>query len=94
MTQNNYTNLIGHNYNAHNQYLQTLLSTGIIGIIILLIFSFSPFYFGIKHKDILYISFVIVLILNIFVESMFEARAGVNFIAIMNMLLLLRAVEN
>ena len=92
--ENNYTNLIGHNYNAHNQYLQTLLSTGIIGIIILLIFSFSPFYFGIKHKDILYISFVIVLILNIFVESMFEARAGVNFIAIMNMLLLLRAVEN
>ena len=91
--ENNYTNLIGHNYNAHNQYLQTLLATGILGIIILLIYCLSPFYFGIKHHDILYISFTIVLILNIFVESMFEARAGVNFIAIMSMLLYLRAVE-
>ena len=87
----NYTNLIGHHFNAHNQYLQTLLTTGIPGIIILIAYCLHPLIIGIHRKNTLYISFAILLILNIAVESMFEVRGGVAFFAIMNVLLLLRS---
>lgn len=87
----NYTNLIGHHYNAHNQYLQTLLTTGIPGIIILLTYCLYPLVISIRKRNILYQSFVLILILNILVESMFEVRAGVDFLAMMNVLLFLRS---
>lgn len=86
----NYTNLIGHHFNAHNQYLQTLLTTGIPGIIVLIAYCLHPLVAGFRKKNILYISFALMVILNLTVESMFEVRGGVNFIAIMNVLLLLR----
>ena len=87
----NYTNLIGHHFNAHNQYLQTLLTTGIPGIIILLTYCLYPLVISIRKRNILYQSFVIIMILNILVESMFEVRAGVEFLALMNVLLFLRS---
>lgn len=83
----NYTNLIGHHFNAHNQYLQTLLAVGIPGLIILLCYCLYPLWFSIKSKDILFFSFGVILIFNILVESMFEVRAGVDFFAILNVLL-------
>lgn len=86
----NYTNLIGHHFNAHNQYLQTLLTTGIPGILVLIAFCLHPLVVGIHKKNILYISFAIILILNIAVESMFEVRGGVCFFALFNTLLFLR----
>ena len=86
----NYTNLIGHHFNAHNQYLQTLLTTGIPGILVLIAYCLHPLVAGFRKKNILYISFALMVILNLTVESMFEVRGGVNFIAIMNVLLLLR----
>ena len=86
----NYTNLIGRHFNAHNQYLQTLLTTGIPGLIVLLTYCLHPFITGIRKKNVLYISFALILILNLVVESMFEVRGGVCFFAIFNTLLLLR----
>lgn len=87
----NYTNLIGHHFNAHNQYLQTLLTTGIPGIIILLTYCLYPLVISIRKRNILYQSFVLIMILNILVESMFEVRAGVDFLALMNVLLFIRS---
>lgn len=87
----NYTNLIGHHFNAHNQYLQTLLTTGLPGIIVLIAYCLHPLIMGIRRKNTLYVSFAIILILNIVVESMFEVRGGVAFFAIMSVLLLLRS---
>ena len=89
----NYTNLIGHHFNAHNQYLQTLLTVGIPGLIILLTYCFYPLYFSIRKKDMLYLSFAVILIFNLLVESMFEIRAGVQFFAIINVLLWLLSVK-
>lgn len=87
----NYTNLIGHHFNAHNQYLQTLLTTGIPGILALLAYCLMPLVTSLRRKNTLYFSFAVILILNIVVESMFETRGGVDFFAIMNVLLLLRS---
>ncbi len=83
----NYTNVIRHHYNAHNQYLQTLLETGILGLLALLALCLYPLYYGIRHRDTLYVTFAIIVLLNISVECMLRVRAGVNFIALFNVLL-------
>lgn len=86
----NYTNLIGHHFNAHNQYLQTLLTVGIPGVLALLCYCGFPFVVSFKRRDFLYLSFAVIVVLNLAAESMFETRAGVDFIALMNVLLLLK----
>lgn len=90
--RNDYKNLVGRHFNAHNQYLQSLLSTGIPGIMVVIAYTLLPLVVGMRKKDALLFSFSIILILNVFVESMFEVRGGVAFIAIMHVLLLLRLV--
>jgi len=85
-----YTNLIGHHYNAHNQWLQALTSTGILGALIVLAYCLFPLIYGIKKRDILYITFSLLIIGNMLVESMFERKMGAVFIAIMFVLLFLR----
>ena len=83
----NYTNLIGRHYNAHCQYLQTLMETGILGLLCLLAFCFYSLAYSIRHKNFLYFSFAIMIIINIAVECMFKVRSGTNFIALANILL-------
>lgn len=90
----NYKNLIGKQFNAHNQYLQNILSTGIAGITILLLFSLYPLILAIKRKDILLLTFAIIMIINNLVESTFEVRVGVDFFAAFNVLLYLNSEKD
>ena len=85
--EKNYSNLLEHNYNAHCQYVQALIETGIIGLAVLLSYCLYPVYYSIRKKNILYLSFALLVILNISVECMFHTRSGVDFIALMNVLL-------
>ena len=80
-----------HNYNAHNQYLQALLTNGIPGIILLLLYFFAPLGESIRYRDILLLSLFILLALNSCFECLFDRRFGVDFFAIMVPLLMLRA---
>lgn len=89
----NYSNIIGHRYNAHCQYLQNLLETGIPGLIALLAFSIYPLYYSIRKRDLLYFSFSIIVILNIAVECMLKVRSGVDFIALFNALFFINAAK-
>lgn len=82
-----------HNYNAHNQYLQALVTNGIPGIIILLLYFFTPFGTSLKYKDILLFSLFVILALNSCVECVFDRRFGVDFFALMIPLLMLNAIK-
>ncbi|MCR4964577.1 MAG: O-antigen ligase family protein [Bacteroidales bacterium] len=88
--KNGYKNLIGHHFNAHNQWLQALTTTGILGALIVLAYTLFPIIYGIRKRDILYITFSLLIIGNMMVESMFERKMGAVFIAIMFVLLFLR----
>lgn len=83
-----------HNYNAHNQYLQALLTNGIPGIIILLLYFFTPFGTSVRHKDILLFILFVILSLNSLAECVFDRRFGVDFFALMIPLLMLRAMPD
>lgn len=79
-----------HPYNAHNQFLSALLTNGIPGLIIILLYFYAPLGLAIKNRDLFLLSLFLLLFLNCLVECMFDRRAGVDFFAIMIPLMTLR----
>lgn len=73
------------NYNFHNQYLETLVGTGIIGLILLL---FIIFYIFVRHRSKLFFPFVVYLLVLLFFifESVLERQAGIVFFCLTWML--------
>jgi O-antigen ligase len=72
------------NLNAHNQYLQTFLATGLAGLTILLLSLLVPFIKSLTKKNILYAVFILLIGLNFLFESMLCRQAGVVFYAFFN----------
>lgn len=70
--------------NAHNQYLQTFIGLGIFGFLVLMFMLILPAYYALKHQSFLYFIFLIIMAVNLLVESMFETQAGVVFYAFFN----------
>ena len=63
--------------NTHNQFLQTFLEHGILGICVLTFLMIYSFYFAIKTKNYLLLMLLISMIINLFFESMFERTSGI-----------------
>ena len=82
--QKNITLAIDETLNAHNQYLQTTISLGIIGLLILVAYFILPSLFAFRKKHLLYLLFLIIFAFNMLVESMLERQAGVVFYGLMN----------
>jgi len=80
--------------NAHNQFLQIALATGILGLLVLLLMIFYPLYYAIKNKHIIYIVFLGLIIINFLTEAMLETLAGVVFFAFFNTMLYTTFVQN
>jgi O-antigen ligase len=76
----NYKDQRINNYNAHNQFLETFMSSGFIGIFVLLTIFIAGFVRGIKKKDELFLIFLSIVLLNFLVESMLNTIAGIIFI--------------
>jgi len=75
----NITDAINSEYNSHNQYLETFIGQGIIGFITLLILLGFPFIYGIRKKNYLLVSFIIIISINFLFESALNNQAGVVF---------------
>lgn len=74
-------------YNSHNEYLNIILSSGIVGLVL---FLFSQFYFLRKafyYKLGIYISFVFFIFLNFSFENILSRHDGVIFFGFFNSLL-------
>jgi O-antigen ligase len=86
--ENELTGALENKLNAHNQFLQTILGNGIIGLLLLFFLILSPIINGIKTKNVLLIFFSFLIVLNFAVESMLQTSAGtlffVFFISIFN----------
>lgn len=85
--QKELTRAIENNYNAHNQYVQTMIALGIIGLFALIAQFAVPFFFAWKAKSIIYVLYTINLFINFATESIIETQAGVIFVAVMNSML-------
>lgn len=71
--------LVADDLNPHNQYLQTTLEIGIIGLMLLLGLIGSCIYIAIKHRNILLLLLISDLAFNMLFESMFQRQSGVVF---------------
>ena len=68
--------------NAHNQYLESWISIGIIGFLALLAMLFVPLWAGIRNRNWLLAGFICLCSVSFFFESMLETIAGVTFFAL------------
>ncbi len=68
-----------HKFNAHNQYFQTFIGLGLIGFVLLMVFTFGMSIRAIRTKNFLLFIFSLLIVLNFMVESMLQTSAGVLF---------------
>lgn len=75
-------------YNCHNQFLQFLLAFGIIGLLVFSVSLIYPMFFAFFKKNYLFVFLILMLSFNFLFESMLETKAGVEFYAFFNALLI------
>ncbi|RLD63044.1 MAG: hypothetical protein DRJ01_04745 [Bacteroidetes bacterium] len=68
-------------YNVHNQFLETFLGQGLIGLIMLVLIILVPLYFSFIKKNYLLFFFILIIIVNFIFESMLNTISGVLFFA-------------
>ena len=74
-------------YNCHNQFLQFTLAFGVIGLFVFLMILIYPMLYAFSRKNYIYTFMVFLLCFNFLFESMLETKAGVEFYAFFNSLL-------
>lgn len=79
---------INYSLNSHNQYFDTVIATGIIGLLLLLSYFIIPIVLFIKNKDNnrLFFSFLFIIAINALFESIFETQNGIVFFIFLYML--------
>lgn len=72
---------IKYELNMHNQYLETMMTVGIIGVILLLALFIVPIYLSYKNKSfhIELFSLLFIIAFNCLFESVFERQMGIMF---------------
>jgi|TARA_B110000977_G_scaffold26319_1_gene32724 O-antigen ligase len=82
--------MLSKRFNVHNQFLETAISSGLIS----LIFMITMFVFlsikALRNRDILMLSVMLIITLNLLTESMFERQSGAVFISLFLGLLIFR----
>jgi len=73
--------------NAHNQYVQTSLGSGVIGLLCLLFVFGYPSIRAFREENYLYLCFIFLFAMCCLTESMLERQQGVMFYAFFNSLL-------
>ena len=82
--EHDFTNAYENELNPHNQYLQTFISLGVIGFLLLIFSLLLPAIYSAWRKGFVYFLFLVIIAFNFLVESMLERQAGVVFYAFFN----------
>lgn len=81
--ENGLTNLAQIKLNPHNQFLQTGVAIGWIGILILLLLQVGLFIRGFRQRNWVLIAFAVLCCTNMMFESYLERQAGIIFFSLM-----------
>jgi O-antigen ligase len=73
-------------YDPHNQFLQSTLSLGVVGLAILLSCLFLPMLCEPFAGNFLYGGFILIIFITCLTESLFELQKGIVFFSIFNSL--------
>ena len=64
-------------YNSHNQYIDIVLKTGIIGLIVFLAFLLENIYYAKRTNNRLLLTFILFYCINFFTENILLRQSGV-----------------
>jgi O-antigen ligase len=78
---NGYEEPFKKNYNAHNQYFQTFVALGGVGLLLFLLVFAYPAFMSYSKNNYLYLMFTINIAVSCLTESILEVQAGVIFFA-------------
>lgn len=92
--ESGYLGILDHELNAHNQFLQSTLAFGVLGLFAIGLIFYFAFKLFISSKSVLGKLLVIILLVNFMVESMLETQAGVVFFAFWLLFESYRLTEN
>lgn len=82
------TSMAGNRYNAHNQFLEVLLETGIIGGILFTSIIVYMLWIAWKEHNLLYVLFILMMTGFFMFETVLYRFAGVSFFSIFSFFLL------
>lgn len=74
-------------FNAHNQYLQGYLAVGLVGALVLVLALVVPLYLSIRHGELLYTLFLVLVMLCFLTESYLIRQHGAMFYGTVNAVL-------
>lgn len=78
-TKHNYSAGVEFNLNMHNQYMQVMLGTGVVGLTIFLLMLGIQLVAAIKSRSLLYLSFILLFSMACLTESTLNRNKGVLF---------------
>lgn len=81
-------------YNPHNQFVDTLMTTGIIGLLVLSAMLILPTIECIKNKNYLFLAFLFIIALSAFFESILERQMGINFFCFLYCMFMVESKNN
>jgi O-antigen ligase len=81
-------------YNPHNQFLQTQLEIGIVGLFVLFGLTFGGIIYAIKRRIFILIVLFASLTINCLFESMLQLQAGIIFYLLFFMLVIIGEKSN
>lgn len=72
--------LANRHLNSHNQFIQILIGSGVVGLLYFLCIIAFPFFRNLSSpQQLIYFLFIILIALNFMTESMLETQSGVIF---------------
>jgi len=80
--------------NSHNYYFHIILSTGLIGLILFVFLLYNNFKIAINQSSLLYISFLLIVIMNLITENIIFRAHGIVFFALFNSLFYKYHIDN
>lgn len=78
---------VARGFNSHNQFMESLVSTGMLGLFSLVLMFSAHAYGAMKANDTLALAFVIFFVICVLTESMLERMWGVQLFTVMGMVL-------
>lgn len=83
-----YTKGYNDSMNAHNQYLEYLLSSGVVGLLLFLAIIGVMIRSAIRNRNTLYAVFIIIIMVFFTFESMLNRLAGITYFSLFSFLLM------
>lgn len=80
-------------FNAHNQFLETSLAIGLLGLCVFITGIVFALNRAVKTKNRIYIAFMIVFLCSCLTESMLERQNGIVFFAFFNSFLIMNSAN-